>query len=335
VRSGYRPAWRCSRRRRTSSSSDAGNSRGCGSQGVPIRDEGSPSATRRPATQQPPPAPSPASAFTQGRRRDARARHRPRPPHITSPPRSSPKKLTWSSRWAARGMPLHPRQALHRLGPPNPAGLPLDQVRAIRDDIARSVHELVLELDQWGRHPWGRWVPVGCLKPRELPVKAVESPDPAHTREPRVCREYARRTGNTRSACHAEGRGFESLQPLRRRPAFAGLFRGRSRLVRLRRRAPNRHPAAKRGGCASEQARLQAFPMTRTIDLLFMRRMSKVRCRVRSHQRQQATGSPGASSAALRYANARSVQQLPKMCTWPRSNSVCGIPPTTVTRSTL
>jgi hypothetical protein len=38
-----------------------------------------------------------------------------------------------------------------------------------------------------------------------------------------------------RSACHAEGRGFESLQPLRKRAAFAGLFRGRSRLVRLRR----------------------------------------------------------------------------------------------------
>src|SRR5215207_423839 len=38
------------------------------------------------------------------------------------------------------------------------------------------------------------------------------------------------------SACHAEGRGFESLQPLSKRPAFAGLFRGRSRLVRLRHR---------------------------------------------------------------------------------------------------
>jgi hypothetical protein len=31
--------------------------------------------------------------------------------------------------------------------------------------------------------------------------------------------------GTTRSACHAEGRGFESHQPLSRRPAFAGLFR--------------------------------------------------------------------------------------------------------------
>jgi arsenate reductase (thioredoxin) len=33
----------------------------------------------------------------------------------------------------------------------DPAGLPLDEVRAIRDDIARRVNELVLELDQIGR----------------------------------------------------------------------------------------------------------------------------------------------------------------------------------------
>jgi hypothetical protein len=33
-----------------------------------------------------------------------------------------------------------------------------------------------------------------------------------------------------RPACHAEGRGFESLQPLRKRPAFAGLFCWSSRL---------------------------------------------------------------------------------------------------------
>jgi hypothetical protein len=30
----------------------------------------------------------------------------------------------------------------------DPAGLPLDEVRAIRDDIARRISELVLELDQ-------------------------------------------------------------------------------------------------------------------------------------------------------------------------------------------
>jgi arsenate reductase (thioredoxin) len=33
----------------------------------------------------------------------------------------------------------------------DPAGLPLDEVRAIRDDIAHRVNELVLELDQQGR----------------------------------------------------------------------------------------------------------------------------------------------------------------------------------------
>jgi hypothetical protein len=31
---------------------------------------------------------------------------------------------------------------------PGPAGLPLDEVRAIRDDIARRVNELVLHLDR-------------------------------------------------------------------------------------------------------------------------------------------------------------------------------------------
>jgi hypothetical protein len=35
---------------------------------------------------------------------------------------------------------------------------------------------------------------------------------------------------------HAEGRGFESLQPLWKRPAFAGRFRCSSRVVRLRHR---------------------------------------------------------------------------------------------------
>ena len=35
---------------------------------------------------------------------------------------------------------------------PDPAGLPLDEVRAIRDDIARRANQLVLELDEWSRH---------------------------------------------------------------------------------------------------------------------------------------------------------------------------------------
>lgn len=51
---------------------------------------------------------------------------------------------------------------------------------------------------------------------------------------------------------HAEGRGFESHQPLPRRPAFAGLFCGGSRLVRLRRRVPHWVAAASRQRGASE-----------------------------------------------------------------------------------
>jgi hypothetical protein len=53
--------------------------------------------------------------------------------------------------------------------------------------------------------------------------------------KPPVCRHVVAHARPPRSACHAEGRGFESLQPLLTRPAFAGLFRVRSRLVRLRR----------------------------------------------------------------------------------------------------
>ena len=34
----------------------------------------------------------------------------------------------------------------------DPAGLPLDEVMAIRDEIARRVNELVIELDEQGRH---------------------------------------------------------------------------------------------------------------------------------------------------------------------------------------
>jgi hypothetical protein len=69
-----------------------------------------------------------------------------------------------------------------------------------------------------------RWVPIGCLKPRGFSWNAVESHDATSHQNPRMCREYPRLAGNARSACHAEGRGFESLQPLSRRPAFAGLL---------------------------------------------------------------------------------------------------------------
>jgi len=79
-------------------------------------------------------------------------------------------------------------------------------------------------------------VPLRCLKARELPGNAGESQNDTHTREPMGLQEYPRRTGNVRAACHAEGRGFESLQPLSKRPCICRPFSWRSRPVRRRRR---------------------------------------------------------------------------------------------------
>ena len=79
-------------------------------------------------------------------------------------------------------------------------------------------------------------VPIGCPNSRELAVKAGKSKDDPRTENVLVCRGIAARAGTTRSACHAEGRGFESLQPLSKRRVFAGLFRSSSRVVRLRHR---------------------------------------------------------------------------------------------------
>jgi hypothetical protein len=70
------------------------------------------------------------------------------------------------------------------------------------------------------------WVPIGCPNPRDFAGKAGESRPRLGPENPRVCRRYPQKVGTTRPACHAEGRGFESLQPLPRRPAFAGLFVG-------------------------------------------------------------------------------------------------------------
>ena len=43
-------------------------------------------------------------------------------------------------------------------------------------------------------------------------------------RKPLICRAIRHTPGDEGSACYAEGRGFESLQPLREKRAFAGLF---------------------------------------------------------------------------------------------------------------
>jgi hypothetical protein len=68
--------------------------------------------------------------------------------------------------------------------------------------------------------------------------------------ETAVCRHIVAPTPPPRSDCHAEGRGFESHQPLSKRPAFAGLFCGRSRLVRLRHRTMNGQSPPSRQGLA-------------------------------------------------------------------------------------
>jgi hypothetical protein len=54
-------------------------------------------------------------------------------------------------------------------------------------------------------------------KSRDFPVKGGESRNDHPTREPKnplVRREIPRQMGTSRPACHADGRGFESLQPL-------------------------------------------------------------------------------------------------------------------------
>jgi hypothetical protein len=91
---------------------------------------------------------------------------------------------------------------------------------------------------------------------------------------------YSAETGAAPSACHAEGRGFESLQPLQERPAFAGLFRGNSRLVRLLRAGPKPDPRQTGTYIRLEEAPVcREFWIVRTVDLLRRRRR---RSRVRS-----------------------------------------------------
>jgi hypothetical protein len=72
--------------------------------------------------------------------------------------------------------------------------------------------------------------------PRDFAVKARKHRRWPIGRKLVFCRTFLGGSGSPPSACHAEGRGFESLQPLSKRPAFAGRFRGRSRVVRLRHR---------------------------------------------------------------------------------------------------
>jgi hypothetical protein len=80
--------------------------------------------------------------------------------------------------------------------------------------------------------PGSPFGPQTVVNRRELPGHGYGTRAPETATLQAVCDQVP----PSRSACHAEGRGFESHQPLRKRPAFAGLFRVRSWIVRLRSR---------------------------------------------------------------------------------------------------
>jgi hypothetical protein len=144
-----------------------------------------------------------------------------------------------------RPLPHQRRQAL----PPQPSRRPRTQLRAPRSCLRHRADDLHVHrrprhpirrctrpARQPGRHHRRREtdssaltrvtvrVPLGCPNRRGFSVKAGESRARRSPENPLPCSEIAGRAGNLGTACHAEGRGFESLQPLRKRPVFAGLF---------------------------------------------------------------------------------------------------------------
>ena len=73
------------------------------------------------------------------------------------------------------------------------------------------------------QHPPG--YPLGTHTPVNSRCKPGNRPPIGPPENPLVCREIPRQRGTSRSACHAEGRGFESLQPLGRKLRGCGAFR--------------------------------------------------------------------------------------------------------------
>ena len=95
--------------------------------------------------------------------------------------------------------------------------------------------------------------PVSVRKPPRFRGKSWKASPIAYSSETPILQDFLGTLGIPRSACHAEGRGFESLQPLSRRPAFAGLFHTCSRLLGLRTPGPRfrfRMPSGRRGARA-------------------------------------------------------------------------------------
>jgi hypothetical protein len=66
--------------------------------------------------------------------------------------------------------------------------------------------------------------PVSVRKPPRFRGKSWTASPIAYRSETPILQDFLGTLGIPRSACHAEGPGFESLQPLPRRSAFAGLW---------------------------------------------------------------------------------------------------------------
>jgi hypothetical protein len=113
-----------------------------------------------------------------------------------------------------------------------------------------------------------------------------------------LCRIIQRRTGGAGPACHAEGRGFESLQPLQKRPAFAGLFCWGSCQVRLRPVGlkPDSRPADRR--------RLRG-------NARYAGRFWVVRTEVPLQARRRSSVLPAAAVSRLALQTARSRERMP------------------------
>jgi hypothetical protein len=77
-------------------------------------------------------------------------------------------------------------------------------------------------------------VPIRCLNRRDFPLKAGQSQNDAPSENPWFLQDVSGLNGTLGSAAHAEGRGFESLQPLPLATAFSGRVMGRGHARRSR-----------------------------------------------------------------------------------------------------